>query len=112
MIDDNINQLEKTKTNPKYVDDKVGELNLKFIDYFGKLNDFKNEMKNQLDSQGKNFTKFERQIDQLAHKDQIWEIRDEIREFVTKEHLNDVEDKVFPIMDEVVKKIKMFEESV
>lgn len=31
---------------------------------------------------------------------------------MTKENLHDVEDKVFPIMDEVVKKIKMFEDAV
>lgn len=51
-------------------------------------------------------------VESKANKDTIFEIRDEIREFVTKEHLTQVEDKVFPIMDEVVKKIKIFDESV
>jgi len=76
------------------------------------LNDFKENIKKEIDNQNKNFKKFEKLVEQKAHKDQIWEIRDEIREFVTKENLHEVEDKVFPIMDEVVKKIKMFEDAV
>lgn len=111
-IDEKINNLQITKTHPKYVDDKINDLKHEYSDQFNKLHDFKVEIKEQINSQNKNFAKFEKSVEQKAHKDQIWEIRDEIREFVTKENLHEVEDKVFPIMDEVVKKIKMFEDAV
>lgn len=56
--------------------------------------------------------KLEQSIENKAEKDQIWEIRDIIRDLVNKEQIQELEDKVFPLMKEVVGKIQSFDEKI
>lgn len=56
--------------------------------------------------------KLELSIENKAEKDQIWEIRDVIRDLVNKEQIQELEDKVFPLMKEVVAKIQNFDEKI
>jgi len=58
------------------------------------------------------FNKLEKTIENKAHKDQIWELKEKLREFASKEALAEMEEKVFPIMTEVVDKIKSFQRQI
>jgi len=56
--------------------------------------------------------KLEQSIENKAEKDQIWELRDIIRDLVSKEQIQELEDKVFPLMKDVVGKIQAFDEKI
>lgn len=60
----------------------------------------------------KTMRKLEQSIENKAEKDQIWEIKDVIRDLVNKEQIQELEDKVFPLMKDVVSKIQSFDERI
>lgn len=56
--------------------------------------------------------KLEQSIQDKADKDKIWEIKDQIRDLVTRPQIADLEDKIFPLMKDVLTKIQYFDEKI
>lgn len=83
------------------------------------LNEGKNELQNykeyvreKFDDSKKLTLKLEKSIEEKADKMIIYDIKDELREKINKKDIMDLEDKVFPLMDDFISKTKHFDEKI
>jgi len=66
----------------------------------------------EFNEKNKSINRIDQAIEQKAEKMVIFEIKDELREKINKKELQELEDKVFPLMGDVVMKTKIFDEKI
>lgn len=69
-------------------------------------------MQKEFNEKNKSINRIDQAIEQKAEKMVIFEIKDELREKINKKELQELEDKVFPLMGDVVMKTKIFDEKI
>lgn len=111
-IDEKIKAVKEMKANKDMIQEIVKDFEKKIVTRATELQDYKLEVQNQFNEKTKSINRIDQAIEQKAEKLVIFEIREELREKINKKELQELEDKVFPLMGDVVMKTKIFDEKI
>lgn len=111
-IEENIKGVKEIKANKDMIIEIVKDLEKKIVMRATELQEYKLEVQNQFIEKGKSINRIDQAIENKAEKMVIFEIKDELREKINKKELQELEDKVFPLMGDVVVKTKIFDEKI
>jgi len=111
-IEDTFKRVFETKVDKNWAKEKFDEFSRIIKERDDDLEKYKENISTKFEYYNKSLKKLEQLIENKAEKDRIFEIYDKIRELVNKEQIKELEDKVFPLMKEVLNKIFNFDEKI
>lgn len=104
--------LTSEKCDKNIVDNKVNELQKQINERDTTFDVYKGDVSNKIESIIKRQKKLEDSIESKAERSKIDDLFDQIKLKVSKDELLNLEDKVFPLMKEVILKTTVFSEKI
>jgi len=110
--EDLFKNLTSEKCDKNVVDNKINEVNKQITEKDLLFENYKTDVGNKIDSIIKRQKKLEELIETKAERTSLADLFDQIKLKVSKDELINLEDKVFPLMREVVMKTTLFSEKI
>lgn len=110
--EDLFKNLTSEKCDKNVVDNKINEVNKQMGEKDLMFDQYKTDVGNKIESIIKRQKKLEDMIESKPERSRIDELSDLIKLKVTKDELLNLEDKVFPLMKEVIMKTTIFSEKI
>lgn len=110
--EDIFKNLTSEKCDKSIVDNKTNELQKQINERDTTLDVYKGDISNKIEAICKRQKKLEDSIESKAERAKIEDLFDQIKLKVSKDELLNLEDKVFPLMKEVIFKTTIFSEKI
>jgi len=110
--EDIFKNLTSEKCDKNLMDSKTNDIQKQINERDTILDVYKGDISNKIESIIKRQKKIEDSIESKAERSRIEDLFDQIKLKVSKDELLTLEDKVFPLMKDVVNKTKVFSEKI